>query len=128
VARTLRLKEAGLNHCEIARLTGVSCPTIRGWRSGNLPHSYRHKPLLYGRGAGFGSSCSRCGSDEHRFEELSTSYVYLLGLYLSDGCISRGARDVFRLRIALDRKYPEIIEECATAMQAVVPGTRYIGS
>jgi len=121
VARTLRLKEAGLTHCEISRLTGVSRPTIREWCSGNLPHSYRHKPLLYGRGTGFGSSCPRCGSDEHRFEELSTSYVYLLGLYLGDGCISRGPRDVFRLRVALDRKYPEIIEECAAAMQAVVP-------
>lgn len=53
-----------------------------------------------------GLPCRRCGSGGHRFEGLSTSYVYLLGLYLGDGCISRGARDVFRLRIALDRKYP----------------------
>lgn len=62
-----------------------------------------------------------CGSGGHEFERLSTAYVYLLGLYLGDGCISRGARDVFRLRIALDKKYPRIIAECAAAMEAVVP-------
>jgi hypothetical protein len=33
-----------------------------------------------------GPSCRRCGFDGHRFEGLSTSYVYLLGLYLGDGC------------------------------------------
>lgn len=52
---------------------------------------------------------------------IETAYVYLLGLYLGDGCISQGARGVFRMRIALDRKYLEIIAECAAAMEAVVP-------
>lgn len=47
--------------------------------------------------------------------------MYLLGLYLGDGCISSGPREVFRLRIALDKKYPGIVGECAAAMQAVVP-------
>jgi len=68
-----------------------------------------------------GACCRRCGSAKHRFDRLSTAYVYLLGMYLGDGCISRSAKDVFRLRIALDAKYPGIVEECATAMQAVVP-------
>lgn len=54
---------------------------------------------------------------EHRFDRLSTAYVYLLGMYLGDGCISAGARDVFRLRVALDAKYGGIVNECA----AVVP-------
>ncbi|MGE5282824.1 MAG: hypothetical protein ACM3N0_10980 [Chloroflexota bacterium] len=50
--------------------------------------------------------------------------MYLLGLYLGDGCISRAPRDVYKLRIALDRRYPQIIEECVAAMQAVVPWNR----
>lgn len=121
VAEALHLAEDGLNNCEISRRTGVSRPTVREWRAGRLPHSFKSKPLLYGRPAKPGACCPRCGSGRHQFDRLSTAYVYLLGLYLGDGCISGGARDVFRLRIALDVKYEGIIEECAAAMQAVVP-------
>jgi hypothetical protein len=124
VQRALDLKAAGLNNCEISRQIGVSRPTIREWCSGSLPHSFRTKPFLYGRRIGEGPPCRRCGSCGHRFDRLSTAYAYLLGLYLGDGCISRGAQDVFRLRIALDRKYPEIVAECAAAMEAVVPWNR----
>jgi len=77
--------------------------------------------MLYGRPTEPGFSCARCGSDRHRFDHLSTAYSYLLGLYLGDGCISKHPREVFRLRIALDVKYPGIVEECVAAMQAVVP-------
>jgi hypothetical protein len=121
VARALELKRAGLNHCQISRELGVSRPTIRDWCSGKLPHSFEAKDTLYGRPTRPGRTCGLCGSNRHAFDRLSTAYVYLLGLYLGDGCISSGARGVFRLRIALDMKYPGIIEDCATAMEAVVP-------
>lgn len=121
VAEALRLADDGLNNSQISRQTGVSRASVREWRAGILPHSFKRKPLLYGRPTGSGTSCLRCGAGEHRFDRLSTAYVYLLGLYLGDGCISKGARDVFRLRITLDVKYPGIVEECAAAMQAVVP-------
>jgi len=121
VSEALRLAADGLNDCEIARRTGAARPTVREWRAGRLPNSFKSKPRLYGRPAGPGPTCSHCGSGEHGFDRLSTAYAYLLGLYLGDGCISRGARDVFRLRIALDMKYGGIVDECAAAMQAVVP-------
>jgi hypothetical protein len=121
VAEVLRLADDGLNNCQISRQTGVSRASVREWRTGTLPHSFKRKPLLYGRPTESEASCLRCGAGGHRFDRLSTAYVYLLGLYLGDGCISKGARDVFRLRIALDVKYPGIVEECAAAMQAVVP-------
>jgi hypothetical protein len=127
VAQVLRLKRQGLNHCEISRQTGIARPTIRDWAAGKLPHSFEHKPVLYGRPMGLGA-CPRCGAEAHRFDELSSAYVYLLGLYLGDGCISSHARSVFRLRISLDQKYPGIIDECEAAMRAVrpynVPGWR----
>ena len=121
VAEALRLAEGGLNNCEISRRMEVSRPTIREWRAGRLPHSFKRRPLLYGRPTESGLCCPRCGSGNHRFDRLSTAYVYLLGLYLGDGCISAGARNVFRLRIALDMKYRGIVDECAASMQAVVP-------
>jgi hypothetical protein len=121
VAEALRLAGDGLNNCEISRRIGVSRATVREWRTGTLPHSFKSKPLLYGRPTESDATCTRCGAAKHRFDRFSTAYIYLLGLYLGDGCISKGARDVFRLRIALDVKYPGIVNECAAAMQAVVP-------
>jgi hypothetical protein len=42
-------------------------------------------------------------------------------MYLGDGCISMTAKGGYRLRIALDARYPGIIVECAAAMRAVAP-------
>jgi hypothetical protein len=50
--------------------------------------------------------------------------VYLLGLYLGDGTISAHRRSVYRLRIFLDLRYPLIVEDCANAMQIVVPKSK----
>lgn len=51
--------------------------------------------------------------------ELEAAYVYLLGLYLGDGCISRAPRDVWRLRIFQDARYVGLIDECADAIRTV---------
>lgn len=40
-------------------------------------------------------------------------------MYLGDGCLSEGARSVFRLRITLDKRYPNIICECQEAIADV---------
>jgi hypothetical protein len=50
--------------------------------------------------------------------------MYLLGLYLGDGCISTGPRAVYRLRINLDLAYPKIVDECEAAMRHVAPLNR----
>jgi len=116
VALALRLHAEGFNNCEVSRRTGVSRPTIREWVNGRLPRSY-------GTGNSEGR-CPRCGNDAHRFDQLPIEYVYLLGMYLGDGCISAHPRGVHRLRISLDVRYPGIVRECAAAMQAVVPRNR----
>lgn len=120
VATALRLVERGLNDCEVARRIGVPRPTVRDWRVGKLPHSFEDKPVLYGRPMGT-KTCSQCRSAEHRFDRLSSAYVYLLGLYLGDGTISKAPKGVYKLRIFLDMRYPNIVAECETAMLAVLP-------
>jgi hypothetical protein len=45
-------------------------------------------------------------------------YVYLLGLYLGDGCLVRYP-STYRLEIYLDPKYPGVIESCARAMRTI---------
>ena len=100
-----RLVDAGMNDCAISRATGVPRTTVLQWR--NRPPRRFVEP----------SDCTA-----HDYSTLpSVHYAYLLGLYLGDGCISRMGR-VWRLRIALDTRYPDIIESCRLAIDALMPG------
>jgi hypothetical protein len=103
-----RLVAEGLNDCDVSRRTGVPRTTVRDWRQ----NGFEKRNL------------SRLG-DPHRhdYTRLPWSYVYLLGLYLGDGCISQHAR-VYRLRIALDSAYPMIIAACRESMAEVMPSSR----
>lgn len=52
--------------------------------------------------------------------EVSKAYAYLFGLYLGDGCISKQPnKEVYRLRIFLDKSYPGIVKSCEEAIGAV---------
>lgn len=117
VSEALRLGDEGRTATEIARQMGIPRGTVRDWLYGRLPRSSR----LQQAGADI---CEACGGEEHRFDHLSTAYVYLLGLYLGDGTISTHPRDVYRLRVFLDKRYPGIVAECKAAMRAVVPWNR----
>jgi hypothetical protein len=120
VRRVQGLIEDGLNDCEIARRTGVPRGTIRDWRHGKVP---RRGPLGARIPAEY--SCRVCGHAMHDFDALPLrDYSYLLGLYLGDGHITTHARGVHRLGITLDRKYPEIVRECADTMAAVMPSSK----
>jgi hypothetical protein len=48
----------------------------------------------------------------------------LLGQYLGDGFIARSRKGVFSLRIFSFSGYPDIINECASAMRAVMPSSK----
>jgi hypothetical protein len=50
---------------------------------------------------------------------LGPHYVYLLGIYLGDGCISRHPRGVYRLRIFQDQRYSTIVDRISTAIVEV---------
>jgi hypothetical protein len=115
VARVLELRREGLGARRIAARTGLPVGTVRDWLAGRVPR--RARP-------GGTSQCPACGHPEHRFGELPSAYCYLLGLYLGDGCISAGPREVYRLRINLDLAYPGIIDECEEGIRAVVPRSR----
>jgi hypothetical protein len=109
VAAVQALHTAGRNASEIASITGLPRSTVRDWFS---------RPVRARE-----SGCPTCGRS-HDFQTLPASYVYLLGLYLGDGCISAHPRAVHRMRIFLDLRYPEIVSACAAAIQDLVPGNR----
>jgi hypothetical protein len=98
-----------LNACQIADITKIPRSTVRDWLRQPLPKQ-RQRPIL--------------AVDVESIPRRE--YSYLLGFYLGDGTISRSRRDVYRLRISTDARYPEIIPECAAAMQAVMPGNRVL--
>ena len=74
---------------------------------GSVPHSARP------------GTCPRCLGQHDLTSLPAAEYVYLLGLYLGDGCLSRHARDVYKLRIILDSKYPSIIRDAVSAVRGV---------
>ncbi len=111
IRQGLDLAAQGLSATEIARRIGVPRATVRDWLNGRAPR-VATRP---------GGSCGRCGGAAHAFADLAEPYVYLLGLYLGDGCLSRHPRSVYKLRVTLDLAYPQIIDACEQAMRAVLP-------
>ena len=85
----------------VSRATGISRAAIRDWATrGPEPSSIGRTPL-----------CTE-----------GPAYPYLLGLYLGDGCLSRGRRGVYALRIACADVWPGLIDACEQAIHAVRPG------
>ena len=105
----LRLVEAGLNDCEIARRLGIPRTTIRDWR----------KPRYVPKRS-TSSACPRCGARARRIVLRPELYVELLGLYLGDGHIAVLAR-AQRLRICLDAKYPDVVAAAESVMRGCLP-------
>ena len=101
----LFLAGEGLNTSQIARSARIPRSTVRDWLRADPPPLPR-APVL----------------DLESLPEAQ--YSYLLGFYLGDGSISRHPRDVYRLRITTDSRYPRIIAECVDAMRAVMPNNR----
>jgi hypothetical protein len=77
------LSRQGLIDREVDGMTGVSIGAVQKWRTG-----IRRAP-----GKERSASCPRC--DGSHLDE--PAYSYLLGLYLGDGCLTSGHRDVFAL-------------------------------
>jgi hypothetical protein len=88
-------------------------PAVRDWVSGREPRRGRRR-----------DGCPGCGGAIHDFSALPAAYVYLLGLYLGDGCIATHPRGVYKLRLALDAKYPGIIDEAARATALAMPASK----
>jgi hypothetical protein len=105
----LALIAAGHNDCEVSRRLGIPRGTIRDWRR----PPYERTALL--------ETCLRCWGAARPMRFTPADYAELLALYLGDGSISRGARS-FRLRIALDAKYPRIIAATQCLLERCFPG------
>jgi hypothetical protein len=96
----------GLNAAQIADIAGIPRSTVREWI--RKPRSPRETTTF----------------DPAQLPRAE--YSYLLGFYLGDGSISCHPREVYRLRIVTDARYPKVIAECVAAMRAVMPNNRVL--
>ena len=112
VDMALHLSRIGILDRGNARICGVSVAAIRHWRNGRRRASD-------GPGAERGRQCPRC----HGRSMDEPAYAYLLGLYLGDGSITRGRRDVFALWIACCDDWPGLLAACRSAMSDVMPAS-----
>jgi hypothetical protein len=108
VDRALRLSRQGLNDRQVAEIVGVSLGAVQKWRTGIRRHPDKER-----------SCCPHC----HGTPLDEPAYAYLLGLYLGDGCLTRGRRDVFALSIACGDDWPGLIEAAKLAAAAVLPSS-----
>lgn len=108
------LRDQNLPVAEIARRAGIPRGTVRTWLTDGLEESISSR-------IHDSQKCGPCDFCYYVRNLSETSYAYLLGLYLGDGCIAAHAKGVYRLRIVQDNKYPNLIHQCAIAMRWVVP-------
>lgn len=110
--RAMVLLHNGASDQEVEKRTRIPRRTISDWRRGKCQALDRDNRDY------------RCRM-QHDFSLLPDGeYAYLLGLYLGDGWISASHRGVWCLRIACDAKYPGIVQDCCSAMDAIFPGKR----
>ena len=101
------LLRLGASDYTIAATTGVQRATIQRWR-----HRTRTPT---------GKASATVAA--WRAPEPST-YCYLLGSYLGDGCVIHKPPNAWRLTVACDRRYQAIIDEVSAAMATTFPGSR----
>jgi hypothetical protein len=120
----LRLWEAGNNKSEIERITQIPRPTIRDCinRFGSIKGLEGATTKTVELSASEPLALSRL-RDKAAPSSLRQAYAYGLGLYLGDGSIDKTPR-VYRLRVALDAKYPGIIQECVKALETLLPDNK----
>jgi hypothetical protein len=113
VDSALRLSDIGVLDREIAQIFGVSVAAIRHWRAGR-------RRAASGTAGLRATACPRCYPKP--IDE--PAYAYLLGLYLGDGHIAHGRRDVYVLAIACADNWPGLMEAASQALSSIMPMSR----
>jgi hypothetical protein len=111
VDTALLLSRLGVLDRENAQICAVSIRAIRHWRYGT-----RRNPAVPRKRQ---PRCPRCDGSPLDQE----AYAYLLGLYLGDGHITRGRRDVYALSLKCCDAWPGLIADARAVMSAVMPAS-----
>jgi hypothetical protein len=99
----MSLLRGGQSLRAISIATGINRSTLRDWRDNGIrPRTRDH-------------GCSICLGG---VPGPPLDYLYLLGLYLGDGCISEAARTT-ALRISCADAWPGLADDCARSLESV---------
>lgn len=111
------LWKQGMNTCQIARTLDIPRPTAK-----DIIKRYQNRPVEAGYRVTPPDQLLKQIMDAIDTDEntIAAAYAYVLGIYLGDGCISK-VRNVYSIRIALDARYPGIIQTCQNAIQQLLP-------
>lgn len=120
--KIFNLWKEGKNQSEASRALEVPRSTVRDYYKrfslGEYPNWHRGPAQTR-------LDLFHCGFESH----LAYQYLYLLGMYLGDGHITKvkslkNGNHNYRLRIFLDNLYPEIISRTEKAIEAVFPNSK----
>jgi hypothetical protein len=108
------LSNLGILDRENAAICGVSVAAIRHWRRGSRRSGGRRNR------DGDAPRCPRC--HDRALDE--SAYAYLLGLYLGDGHLTLGRKDVWALSITCCDDWPGLMAQARLTMSAVMPSSK----
>lgn len=111
----LELWEQGYNKLQIANMTNIPRSTVKDCIAEYSSVTQLEQSALDNK-----LSNPKTRICETFDGELQKTYVYLLGLYLGDGCISH-TRNTYKIRITLDSRYSNIIAACVQSIQTILP-------
>jgi DNA-binding transcriptional regulator WhiA len=117
----IKLNNDKLNHCEISRQLNIPRSTIRDFLK-----SYKNNTLIYQtKRIGTNAILSKIMEPPSAENEtLQKEYSYLLGMFLGDGCICKAPKNVYRLRISSDAKYPNLINKIKLCVSTLFPNNK----
>ena len=99
----------GLNNSQLSKKFNIPRTTIKYWTE-NKYNNHNHNENL------------KIKNIDDYLIGKNKCYSYILGIYLGDGCISK-AKKSYKIRIALDEKYYNIIEECEKNFKELFPSS-----
>ena len=108
VQHALKMLGSGVSRTSVSKTTGISRSTLRRWELGHTPQ------------------WAEVIRPQEMARDVRPFYAYLLGVYLGDGHLANAPREVFRLDLTLDVRYPNIVEEAVKAISIVRPDNRVL--
>jgi len=106
------LHKQNFNNCEISRILNIPRGTIK-----DVVKQYKEK--------GEGYFLKKRGVLDHSYLKNKKEYAYILGMYLGDGSITQyKTHRTPSIRIALDSKWPHVIEKVQEKLQEIFPNNK----
>lgn len=112
--KVMELRALGKNNSQISRETGIPRRTVIDIVTDKYAKVAGKPPCKF--------------NPENFTEGQKKAYSYLLGQYLGDGCLDLAPRGVWRMRIASDCKYPNIIQEIKDKFAIILPNNKTLSN